>query len=241
MMLTFIGIGSAFNTELGNTSAWMKNGTRLLILDCGGSVFERILKSDMLKDITTLDICLTHTHGDHVGSLGDLVLYCSFMLKIRPTLRHPETVRIRALLTLFGVTEDQYVLEDSLEFALENWLEGRFIPQEHVDTMPAYGILFKLPKQSCWYSGDSKEIPSEILDGFLRNEIDNLYQDTSGSEYPGMLHMSLGRLENLIPEPLRKRVVCMHQDEAFSRETAENLGFRVAEIAGRALDPGNKS
>ncbi len=239
-MLTFIGVGSAFNTELGNTSAWMKQDTHLLILDCGGSVFERILKNQLLKDVTALEICLTHTHGDHVGSLGDLVLYCYYMLKIKPTIRHPDSDRIRALLTLFGVPEEMYLLADAAMFSLEGWLEGSFVRQEHADTLPAYGILFRLPGLSGWYSGDSKEIPPEILTCFLQGEIDLFYQDTSGMDYPGALHMSLPRLKEIIPEPFRHRVICMHQDEAFSRETAENLGFRVAVIGGGPASPGNK-
>lgn len=229
-MFTFIGVGSAFNTEYGNTSAWMKQDTHLLIIDCGGSVFERLMKRELLKGVSSVEIFLTHTHGDHVGSLGDLVLYCHFVLKIKPTIHHPDSERIRSLLTLFGVPEEACSLEDKETFLLENWLEGRFVRSEHVDTMTAYGILFRLPHQSGWYSGDSKEIPSEILEEFLQGEIDLFYQDTSGIDYPGSFHMSLNRLKDLIPESLRNKVICMHLDEAFTRKAAEELGFRVAEI-----------
>lgn len=37
-MLNFVGVGSAFNTVLGNTSAcWMRKDNRLMLIDCGGS------------------------------------------------------------------------------------------------------------------------------------------------------------------------------------------------------------
>ena len=34
-MLKFIGMGSAFNTGLGNTSAYIKKEDRMLLIDCG--------------------------------------------------------------------------------------------------------------------------------------------------------------------------------------------------------------
>lgn len=227
-MLNFVGVGSAFNTELGNTSAWMRRDDRLLLIDCGGSVFERLIGQGLLKGISALDLCITHTHGDHVGSLGDLVLYCHFILKIKPVLRHPDPVRIRTLLDIFGVPEETYVLDSSMNFELTDWVKGSFVLLEHADTMRAYGLLFKMPKMSVWYSGDSKEIPEDIMTRFLGGEIDIFYQDTSGVDYPGALHMSLSHMESVVPRALRGRVVCMHQDEAFDGKRAEELGFRVA-------------
>ena len=40
-MLKFIGTGSAFNTELGNTSAYIKQNKTLLLIDAGPTVFAR--------------------------------------------------------------------------------------------------------------------------------------------------------------------------------------------------------
>ncbi len=227
-MLRFVGVGSAFNTWLGNTSAFVRLDERLLLIDCGGSVFERLLERNVLKGITALEICITHTHGDHVGSLGDLVLYCHFILKIKPVLRYPESERIRTLLTIFGVPEEVYSLDGSLEFGLEENLRARFVLLEHADTMRSYGILATQGNRSFWYSGDSRQIPPEILDSFLAGQIELFYQDTSGADYPDSLHMSLERLKILIPQGLRHRVVCMHQDEAFNPMEAERLGFRIA-------------
>lgn len=231
-MLQFIGTGSAFNTRLGNTSAFLRQSGHMLLLDCGGSVFDRILRAELLEGVGALDICLTHTHGDHVGSLGDLVFYCHYILGIVPTLRHPDALRIRMLLTLLGVPEALYRMEEGVEFQLPGWLTGRFIPQAHVDTLAAYGLLINLPGNAFWYSGDSKDIPQEILDRLLRGDLNCLYQDTSGLEYPDMLHLSINRLQMLIPEPYRHRVVCIHLDEAFDEARALALGFRTAVPVG---------
>ena len=37
-ILRFLGRGAAFNPALGNTSAYVREGERLLLLDCGESV-----------------------------------------------------------------------------------------------------------------------------------------------------------------------------------------------------------
>ena len=38
VILEFIGCGSAFNPQLGNTSAYIEDGKRFVLLDCGESV-----------------------------------------------------------------------------------------------------------------------------------------------------------------------------------------------------------
>jgi len=68
-MLKFIGIGSAFNTKLGNTSAYIKQNGVLLLIDCGELTFDRILKMNLLDDVNEVHIAVIHTHPDHIGSL----------------------------------------------------------------------------------------------------------------------------------------------------------------------------
>lgn len=77
-LLTFLGTGSAFNTKLGNTSAYFKLGDIMLLIDCGSTVFSEIQKRNILigKDASKeIYVCLTHFHPDHIGSLGDLIFY----------------------------------------------------------------------------------------------------------------------------------------------------------------------
>ena len=81
-MLKFIGTGSAFNTKLGNTSAYIKDNNTLLLIDCGELTFARILSLNLLDDVNEVHIAITHTHPDHIGSLGSLIFYCFFIKKI---------------------------------------------------------------------------------------------------------------------------------------------------------------
>ena len=78
-MLKFIGTGSAFNQDLGNTSAYIKDGETLLLIDCGETVFQRIKEIKLLDDVKKVYIVITHNHSDHIGSLGSLVEYLYFI------------------------------------------------------------------------------------------------------------------------------------------------------------------
>ena len=82
MVLNFLGRGSAFNINEGNTSAYFYSNGELFLIDCGESVFEKIIRNYLLDNIKAINILITHTHGDHVGSLGSLILYCFYNLDI---------------------------------------------------------------------------------------------------------------------------------------------------------------
>src|SRR5574344_116865 len=82
--LQFLGTGSAFNTKLGNTSAYLLNNDKsaMLLFDCGETVFSKlkpILEKN--KNISELTICITHSHSDHIGSLPTLLYYLYYMYK----------------------------------------------------------------------------------------------------------------------------------------------------------------
>ena len=117
MELHFLGRGAAFYVEAGNTSAYLREGSRLLLLDCGESVFADLLRRDVLSGVTDITVALSHLHSDHCGSLGSLCHYCFYMLHIVPKLVLPEDAAYRAdvatLLRLFGVQENAFaVVED---------------------------------------------------------------------------------------------------------------------------------
>ena len=78
MELKFLGRGSAFNVEEGNTSAYYKSKNDMLLIDCGSDVFKKIVKKHLLDNVYDLYIAITHSHPDHIGSLGDLIFYCYY-------------------------------------------------------------------------------------------------------------------------------------------------------------------
>ena len=241
MKLKFIGTGSAFNTKLGNTSAYIKENNTLLLLDCGELTFDRILSLNLLSDVSEVHIAVTHTHPDHIGSLGSLIFYCYFIKKIKPIFYAANSDFIE-LLEIMGITEehcefnncafDPTVVIDSLDLGLY------FMENNHVKELMTFGILLvKNPSLEeheyiIYYSGDSCNIEDNILEAFVSGKINYLYQDTCKADYDGNVHLSLRKLCELIPEGLRGRIFIMHTDEGFDFDKAKELGFNVAEIEG---------
>ncbi|MEN8905706.1 MAG: MBL fold metallo-hydrolase [Clostridiales bacterium] len=228
-MLKFIGIGSAFNTTLGNTSAYIKKGDNLLLIDCGGTVFSNLMGNNILDELKKITIIITHTHSDHIGSLGDLIFYVHYILKIKPNVVYPEKKIMENLLGLMGVNKELYKIIDekevNLDFLFYEKCRIKFLRSSHVDDISSYSFIIKYKDIKYYYSSDSNKISDEILSMFKNSVIDYIYQDTCGIEYSENVHLSLMKLKEIIPETMRHRVYCMHYDEYIKKEDIELLGF----------------
>jgi ribonuclease BN (tRNA processing enzyme) len=234
-MLNFIGNGSAFNTQLGNTSAFIKHQHSLVIIDCGGTVFHQVKELKILDDVKQLSIIITHTHPDHVGSLGDLIFYAHFILKITPVLYYPNLELMKTYLKCVGVEEHMVKLISSknnqIKLNDESIIQLNFIPIQHLHTVHSFALLLTIQIDNqishIYYSGDANEIPEAVLTSFLNEKIKWIYQDTSGMDYEGNPHLSLKRLSHLIPKPHRHRVYCIHHDKHLDTNEVKSLGFQV--------------
>ena len=51
MKINFLGIGSAWNINEDNTSAYIKKDSQMILIDCGESIARKIIKEDLLFDI----------------------------------------------------------------------------------------------------------------------------------------------------------------------------------------------
>ena len=237
MKLKFIGTGSAFNTKLGNTSAYIKENNTLLLLDCGELTFDRILSLNLLNDVNEVHIAVTHTHPDHIGSLGSLIFYCYFIKKIKPIFHAADTDCIRVL-QYMGITEEHCNFDSISPCIIENLdVLLTFIENNHVKELVSFGILLvkdfnELHRKVIYYSGDSCDIKDDTINALKNGQIDYLYQDTCKADYDGNVHLSLRKLTELIPKELRCNVMCIHLDSGFDVLEAKELGFNVAEIEG---------
>lgn len=238
-MLKFLGSGSAFNTKLGNNGAYIlnKKDKILFMIDCGSVTFSRLEWSGLLEDVERVVVLMTHTHPDHVGSLGDLIFYGYYSMgKIGEpavTVFAPYDLKIRHLLRYMGVEEKTYKL---VQFDVSGGYHYddfhiRFEPVvvNHVPELSCYGYVIYINDWKVYYSGDCNDIPEEILAQL--NEFDRIYQDTCKADYPGNVHLSLRKLDELIENDifLRNKIYCMHLDKGFSIDEANALGFNVVE------------
>lgn len=236
-MLKFIGSGSAFNTKLGNTSAYIKENNTLLLIDCGELTFNRILELNLLDDVEEVHIVLTHTHPDHVGSLGSFIFFCFYAKQIRPIF-HAATTNFIQLLEMMGVT-NKHCEFDNCTFRPDIFIsslniELGFTLVDHSKELPSFAIFLgnRNISEILYYSGDSKDIDKNVIHALKSGRIGYIYQDTSKADYDDSVHLSLRKLCELIPENLRNKVYCMHLDNGFIPEEARGLGFNVVENEG---------
>lgn len=225
-MLRFLGVGSAFNPEDGNTSAYFIENQTLYLIDCGELIFKELVHHIPLSEIKQVQIFITHTHADHVGSLGTFIAYLSSQHQIQPTIYHAG-VEIADLLRRMGITSDSYY-EMKIQKVDLGVYSFEWVQTKHTDKLACFGLLIETEGETIYYSGDSNIIPKKIYDRFMKEEIKLLYQDvTLHSE--NKAHLPLEELAELIPFHLRDRVIAMHID-AHSSQPIRELGFQLAEV-----------
>lgn len=222
MNLNFLGCGSAFNPVYGNTSAYFTMGNRLYVIDAGESVFLKLYQKELLKQYEEITIFVTHMHADHVGSLPSVISYAYYVLGKTVQVVYPDGA-LWKLLDLMGIDHAAYHRIESSSFAADG-LKVQAIPVKHADDIHCFGYVIECDGDTIYYSGDSYEIPEEILHGFYNREIGRIYQDTTEFRSDHRSHCSLEELEQYIPENLRKYVFCMHFTTDFTEKLKEK-GF----------------
>ncbi|MCD2348525.1 MBL fold metallo-hydrolase [Clostridium guangxiense] len=230
-MVDFIGTGSAFNTKLGNNSAFLKKGSSLILIDCGGSVFSKLRKLNLLNSVEKIYIIITHTHPDHVGSLGDLIFYSYYILKSKVNIFFPQESLIKNFLANIGASSEQYNLNSCDNPEIDDVELGninvKFLSVTHTKTIPAYGFIMNLDRKSFYYSGDSNSISNQVIDKLKNGEIEMIYHDTCGLDYKGNPHLSIKKLCEAVPMEFRNKVYCMHLDENITEKQIMDSGFNV--------------
>ena len=233
MELFFLGRGSAFNTCEGNNSAYFIDKNELFLIDCGESIFERIIDKGLLDDINCVNVMITHTHSDHVGSIGSLIMYCYYVIHksiniiiSKDSLYKDDLIN---LIRIFGCTNDMYsvVYEDEFDNKYSLFNSIKYMKTNHVKEIPSYGILFNTTDGVLYYSGDTSDLDN-IFD--LINSgvvIDKIYVDTTSSDAANNVHVYIGNLYELIPIDLRDKVYCMHVNDKKCIDMAIEFGFNV--------------
>ena len=227
--LSFIGTGSAFSKTYPNNSAYYIVDDKIILFDCGETVFSEIIKKDILLNIKYIDIIITHFHSDHVGSIGTLLFYCRYK-GIKVNVIFPREEIIEKLLNIFGINKNMYniLLPNKVEdYYLKEYkqIHGDICDGKLVE-MPAYGYHLKIGNLNIFYSGDCSKVNKEVINLFKRKEIDILYHEVATDGYKA--HVDLKELQEMIDKEDRKRVVLMHMSDDINLKEIKSLGFKTA-------------
>lgn len=232
MQLHFLGYGSAFRPEWGNTSAFCAEEGRLLLLDCGETVFSRLKQSGLLADAPQVYAAISHLHGDHCGSLGTLALYCYFVLRrpmilVVPGAGEEAYIRqLRGLMDTFGVYPEYYtVLADQELTGFMSFRRFRYVRTEHDPKMTCFSFALDTPEGGVFYSADSAT--TKALEAFLREHPapEALYMESTLQT--GTVHLPLERLAEVIPPRLRGITHLMHLSDERLFTAGAALGFQI--------------
>ncbi len=191
-MLKFIGSGSAFHTQLGNNSAYYKDGNQMLLIDCGSNIFHRMKENHLLYGIEHIHVLITHTHADHVGSLADLVFYTYYVhgefALPKVTIYYVQDVKVEELLTINGAVPQMHCLTKPLHADTQYTLPFctvRFEKSSHVNEIPSYSIELLIDGKIIHYTGDTNSLNSSLISNDSSKVYDYVYVDTCKADYEG--------------------------------------------------------
>ena len=218
--LLFLGIGSAFNPVMGNTSACFVLDEKFFLLDCGETVFERLWYRPEIRTCKDIYVAITHLHNDHAGSLAALASACFYEMGKKINIIHPNQTIIE-LLSLMGISQKEYLYHSEMP---DMDVSFQAVLTEHVSNMKSYGYIIKTKKWSFYFSGDARSIPGNVLTQFHNGDIEFIFQDTSVED--SSHHAQLSYVEQVIPVEMRSRVYAIHL-EKDAHEKILSKGFRI--------------
>lgn len=229
--LFFLGRGSGYHSIESNTSAYIKENETLLLIDCGETVFKKILELNLMDGVKEVHVLITHMHSDHIGSLGGFIGYCYWKYKITTKVYFNEKEKIRLFLELLGLKENEsFKLLNSNQKRIESLnlnIDSKIT--KHVKTLNTYSYILNFDiGNSIFYSGDTCETNIDIIK-FLKNG-NLVYHDACIDDSKGSVHTSLTKLCELVPKENRSQVYCIHIDGENFDEEADKLGFNVVRV-----------
>lgn len=238
MELKFLGRGAAFNVKEGNTSAYFIENDTLFLIDCGETVFSRIMQKNLLEGIKNVYVFITHLHPDHVGSLGTLIFYCTFVLKnplsIVINSNLPYYNDLISLLTAVGCTENMYHLVKTRELIRKYnaFNSVMYDLTNHCPEIPSCSISFYTSEGAIYYSGDSNDLRDiqSLCVPVLYDKIKAIYVDVTSLDYPENVHLCIHHLAKYTPEYFRAKIYCMHFNNDDCIRLARNYGFNIVEV-----------
>lgn len=243
--LNFIGRGSAFNPNMGgNTSAFFltDNDKTFNLIDCGCTVFFRILELKLLDNIKKVNVFITHTHDDHIGSLASLIEYCHYIKKI-PVNLYDFNFKLSSLPSILLSLDVDYKMyrlnrginEENMRLELGNGTTIIGFGVDHVPKLKSTAYEIVNANEIMIYTGDHND--ARINDDyFTQYGYHKIYTDCSVKEFSGNPHVNVEQLCKRFAKYQRDKVYCMHLESFEADEIIKSKGFNVVELYEREED-----
>lgn len=225
--LNMLGIGSAFNAvEYGNTSGYFEDDDNLYIIDCGSTVFNQILKTIKNKLNKNIHVIITHTHTDHIGSLGTFIEYCYFTLNKKLNIVCASKIKnsLISLLEYSGITNEMYNVtysHNTNTVNINSDIKVFFIQTTHVDTLSSFSLIIRNQKtnQQLVYSGDINNYDElslllQIASSKYKS-MDAIYLDMSSKENNPVHEYDFNKLKNIQSLFKSTDIYLMHLDDTI--------------------------
>lgn len=228
MELRFLGVGAAYFPVLNNNAAYFLSDRTAFLLDCGGTVFPKMMEVFPWDQMDELVVLVTHLHADHTGSLGTLLSYSLGVRRMGVTVVHPRK-ELQELIRLVGIHPSRYSFAQTGAFERAG-IRVAFIDVIHSSGMPCYALLLESQKERVYYSGDAADIPPQVLKDFLGGRVQRLYQDCSFLAKEKGGHALFEELRCSIPPAHRHRMFPMHWD-CHAEQLIVDAGFGLIQMA----------
>ncbi len=226
--ITFLGVGSASQIDLGHASANVQVDDKHLLIDCGPGTIKAFKSAyKTLPDA----LFITHCHLDHIADFENLFIQTWFSEHNtkRPKIFVP--ANIIPLLNMRVATYPSVLAEGGVNF----WDAFQLIPVvdkfvfysmtfnvlqvRHHSPGTAYGL--RLPN-AFFYSGDTRPIP-ELLQSMGSDE--HIFHDCAVIGNPS--HTGIDDIKREYCEEIIERIHCYHYASSNEVTAFEKAGFAV--------------
>ncbi len=227
-MLKFFGRGSAFADE--HNAAFFYHNNDLVLIDCPTCAFQKVKKMK-LKEMVSIYILITHTHGDHSGAVGTMLQYAWFVLHNPVTIVAPsETVKddlLTLLMRIEGCEPDWFKIITADELHKEWFINA--IPTTHAKTLngKCFGYHLRVGGNDVIYTGDTA-----TLEPYLPLLHKGAFLYTEMACFKSEVHLYIGDILPFLIDLSYKgvKIFLMHLDN-------EEEILKVIEGTGLALAP----
>jgi len=220
MKIEVLGVGNLFTPKITNTSFLLEPsgyGGKKFLIDCGYNVFQKLVSCKY--DIENIDtVIITHTHPDHVGSLGALIYYRWFMFNKTTEIicGNGAGKHLDAYLksTVFNVHKSEKPRLDEYNFCpyelIYNGIPTRLMSMfevQHQD-IPAYGVY--LHEEKIIFTGDT-DLLNPSCKMFTTANI--IFHDCIIDHVARGIHSNINDMEVSYPRTIREKIRLVHHGQ----------------------------